>query len=255
MSTAAASRAPVSRETARAAQARREAALDAQKRSFLRKVSHELRTPLNSILGFSEILACELYGPLGDPQYKQYAQIIRGSGEKLLRLVNQLLEIARLEGGDLDFDLAPERLAHALDDVLAGLRPKIAARGLRLAMSGCDDAVVLADARGLRTVLRALLQNAAAFSPAGGEVRISARPLRERLEILVGSDGEGVQPAELSRLTQAFEQGEDALIGHGAGAGLGLAICQLTCRAMGGRLKLASKPGAGFEARVVLPGP
>src|SRR5437762_9279425 len=85
----------------------REAALEAQKRSFLRMVSHELRTPLNSILGFSEILASELYGPLGAPQYKEYAEIVRDSGQKLLKLVNQLVEIARLEAQAMDFEAAP----------------------------------------------------------------------------------------------------------------------------------------------------
>jgi signal transduction histidine kinase len=86
------------------ARARRQAALDEQQRSFLRMVSHELRTPLNSILGFSEIISQELYGPLGAPQYKEYAGIIRASGQRLLNLVNQILEIARLEGRAMDLD-------------------------------------------------------------------------------------------------------------------------------------------------------
>src|SRR3954468_2140796 len=84
------------------------AGLEDQKRAFLRLVSHELRTPLNSILGFSEILAAELYGPLGAPQYREYAEIIRGSGKKLLRLINQVLEIGRLEG--LRMEVRPEAL-------------------------------------------------------------------------------------------------------------------------------------------------
>src|ERR671921_685669 len=88
--------------------ARYEAAMDEQKRSFLRMVSHELRTPLNSILGFSEILTAELYGPLGASQYKEYAEIIHGSGQKLLKLVNQVLEIARLEGRTIEFDAEVE---------------------------------------------------------------------------------------------------------------------------------------------------
>src|SRR5689334_5677349 len=92
------------------AQARLDAALDERKRSFLRMVSHELRTPLNSILGFSEILTAELYGPLGASQYKEYAEIIHGSGQKLLKLVNQVLEIARLEGGTVDLAAASEPL-------------------------------------------------------------------------------------------------------------------------------------------------
>ena len=92
-------------------------ALEAQKHAFLRLVSHELRTPLNSILGFSEILSAELYGPLGAPQYKEYAEIIRGSGKKLLKLVNQVLEIGRLEG--LELDVGAESLEPAIDDAIA----------------------------------------------------------------------------------------------------------------------------------------
>ena len=101
---------------------RRRVAMDAQKRSFLRMVSHELRTPLNSIIGFSEIISRELCGPLGSPQYREYAEHVRQSGLKLLRLVNQVLEIARLEGHVTDLEPTPELLDHAVDDVLDQLR-------------------------------------------------------------------------------------------------------------------------------------
>jgi signal transduction histidine kinase len=89
------------------------------------------------------------------------------------------------------------------------------------------------------------------FSPDGGEVRVSARPVDRGVEILVEDDGEGVDPAELPRLLRPFEQGENALVRRGDGAGLGLTICELTCQAMGGRLRLESKPGKGLTARVV----
>src|SRR6476620_11345189 len=106
--------------------ARLEAAMEEQKRSFLRMVSHELRTPLNSILGFSEILASELYGPMGAPQYKEYAQIIRGSGAKLLKLVNQVLEIARLESGAAEMNLRAESAEAAVEDVIGPLGEELA---------------------------------------------------------------------------------------------------------------------------------
>src|SRR6185312_4263882 len=99
----------------------RRGTLDAQKRAFLRVVSHELRTPLNSIIGFSEILSKELCGPMGSPQYVEYANHIRQSGLKLLKLVNQVLEIARLEGRATDLEPIAEPLDHAVDDVLEGL--------------------------------------------------------------------------------------------------------------------------------------
>src|SRR3954464_13466368 len=107
-----------------------DAALEAQKRSFLRMVSHELRTPLNSILGFSEILASELYGPMGAPQYKEYAQIIRGSGAKLLKLVNQVLEIARLQSGAADLNIRAESVESAVEDVIGPLGEELADRDI-----------------------------------------------------------------------------------------------------------------------------
>src|SRR5581483_8426699 len=113
---------PLAPAEPRTAPTRRHQAMDAQKRSFLRMVSHELRTPLNSIIGFSEIISKELCGPLGSPQYREYADHIRGSGMKLLKLVNQVLEIARLEGRATDLDRIAEPLDHAVDDVLEGLR-------------------------------------------------------------------------------------------------------------------------------------
>ena len=226
------------------------AALEDQKRAFLRLVSHELRTPLNSILGFSEILAAELYGPLGAPQYKEYAEIIRGSGKKLLRLVNQVLEIGRLEGVELE--VGPEALEPAFDsaisaasaDFVRGVRPAVIERG--------ELPLVLADPWGLRTVLTHLLQNAAMFSPDEGEVRVRAEVSGRHVDVFVEDDGEGVDPADLPRLLLPFEQGENALVRRTEGAGLGLPICELTCRAMGAPLMLTSRPGKGMTARVRL---
>src|SRR4051812_30854380 len=146
-------------------------AVEDQKRAFLRLVSHELRTPLNSILGFSEIISAELYGPLGAPQYKEYAEIIRGSGKRLLQLVNQVLEIGRLQG--LRLEVQPEPLEPMLEDAIAGLADAFAERGLRTRIIGDAPRLsVLADAWGFGTVLTHLLQNAVTFSPHGGEVRL-----------------------------------------------------------------------------------
>jgi len=236
------------------AHARHEAALEEQKRSFLRMVSHELRTPLNSILGFSEILTAELYGPLGSPQYKEYAEIIHHSGQKLLKLVNQVLEIARLEGRTIDFDTNAEALEPALDDVMIGLKPELAARRVTVEVEhqGVLPAVT-ADGRGLRSVLTQLIHNAIAFSPEGGKVRVEAEKIGDEVEIRVHDEGEGVDPRELQRLMAPFEQGENALTRKSEGAGLGLPIADLTCRAMGGRLRLSSAQGQGMTAIVRLP--
>lgn len=237
-----------------AARKRRDAVADEAKRSFLRMASHELRTPLNSILGFSEILQSELYGPLGAPQYKEYAGIIHTSGARLLKLVNQVLEIARLEGGAMDFDLRPESLDHALDDVLDGLREEIAPRNVAVLIEKRGALpVALADARGLRNLLGNLVQNAAIFSPEGGVVRVRAERIGDWVELAVIDRGPGVDPEDIPRLLRPFEQGENALTRRSEGAGLGLPIVELLCTAMGGRLKLSSAPGEGLTARVRLP--
>jgi signal transduction histidine kinase len=220
------------------------------KSEFLANMSHELRTPLNSILGFSEILSAELYGPLGAPQYKEYAEIIRGSGKKLLKLVNQVLEIGRLEG--LELDVGPEMLEPAFDDAIASARSDFG-RGVQpVIVSEGEPPLVLADPWGLRTVLTHLLQNAAMFSPDDGEVRLRVVSRDGQVDIFVEDDGEGVDPAELPRLMRPFEQGENALVRRAEGAGLGLPICELTCRAMGARLTLTSAPGKGMSARIRL---
>jgi signal transduction histidine kinase len=234
--------------------ARRDQAFDEQKRSFLRMVSHELRTPLNSILGFSEILASELYGPLGDPQYREYAEIIRGSGTKLLKLVNQVLEIARLESGAAEMNARAEPLECALEDIIPSLKEDLAEREIRLAVDPSADLILIyADPKALRTVIGNLLQNAVAFSPDGGEVRVRVEREGGVVEVVVEDDGVGCDPADLPRLVKPFEQGENALTRRGHGAGLGLAICDLNCQAMGGALKLVSAPGEGLIARVRLP--
>lgn len=234
--------------------ARRETAMDEAKRSFLRMVSHELRTPLNSILGFSEIISSELYGPLGAPQYKEYAGIIRASGNRLLKLVNQILEIARLEGHAMDLDLRAEALDHALDDVLDSLHEEIAARGMTVVVEGQGHLpAVTADPRGLRNILTNLIQNAVAFSPEGSTVCVKAEHRGTMVDISIVDQGPGVEAADIPRLLRPFEQGENALTRRAEGAGLGLPIVELLCTAMGGRLKLVSTPGQGLTAVVRLP--
>lgn len=237
-----------------AAHERRRVALSDRKRSFLRMVSHELRTPLNAVIGFSEILSRELYGPLGSPQYREYAEIVHDSGMKLLKLVNQIVEIARLEGHVTDLDLAAEGLDEAIEDVVAQLQSEISEREVTVTVPGGGALpTVLADSRGLRTVLGNLLHNAVNHSPVGGEVCIFAQSLPGGVvEIAIADHGPGVEPQELPRLLRPFEQGGSTLTRTSEGAGLGLPIVDLLARAMGGGLRLTSHPGAGFTAQVSL---
>jgi signal transduction histidine kinase len=225
-----------------------------RKRSFLRMVSHELRTPLNAIIGFSEIISRELYGPLSDPRYREQAEIIRDSGLKLLGLVNQVMEIARLEGGAADLDLRPEQPELALDEAMAVVQSEADAKGVELIIDPEGQIpLVTADPRALKTVYLNLLQNAVTASPAGGKVTAHLVRRAKSVIIEILDEGPGAQRGEIARLMRPFEQGENALTRCSEGAGLGLPIASLLCQAMGGRLRLSSEPGQGMRARVILP--
>ena len=226
---------------------------DDYKRSFLRMLSHELRTPLNAVIGFSEIITSELYGPLGAPQYRDYAEMIRTSGHRLLKLVNQVLEIARLDGGGEDMRFDHEALDHAFEDVLTQMGAEIATRRLKVTIHGEGALpVVMADGRGLRTLLHNLLQNAVTWSPAGGRIDILTEADNDEVRIAIADQGPGIPAADLERLLQPFEQGEEALTRSNHGAGLGLPIVQLLCHAMNGSFRLNSEPGKGLTAVVKL---
>lgn len=232
---------------------RRMAAEDSR-RSFLRMVSHELRTPLNSIIGFSEIINHELCGPIGSPQYKEYAGLIGQSGHRLLKLVNQILDIVRLEGDNADLDLQPEALASLVDDAFCQVREEAEAQGAVLTTEGLDDLPdARADARAVQTALVNLLQNAIAVSSPGGRIAVRGRQEDGFVMLAVEDFGCGVRAEDLPRIIRPFEQGEHALTRRSEGAGLGLPIVRLLCEAMGGRLDLRSAPGEGFTATICLP--
>jgi signal transduction histidine kinase len=216
-------------------------------------VSHELRTPLNSVIGFSEIISRELYGPIGNTKYRDHAAVIRESGHKLLNLVNQVLEIARLDAGTADLVLRPESAAAAVKQAANTLELEAQARNIAIDIEVAPDTpLVLADARGLNTVIANLLQNAIAFSPDGGVVKIDVRPRGGAVHFRITDQGDGLNPADLPRLMRPFEQGENALTRRSQGAGLGLPICQLICQDMGGKLRLCTAPGKGLTAMVRL---
>lgn len=232
----------------------RPVAVEPSQRSFLRMVGHELRTPLNAVIGFSEIVASEPYGPLGAPQYKEYVEMIRESGHKLLSLVNQVVDIAKLESQSMDLAAEAEPLDFAIDDALAGLRSQIEARKIIIAVENEGELPsVMADSRGVRTVIGNLLQNAVFFSPEGGTVDVRATKTGDAVCLEIRDHGEGVDAEDIPRLMQPFEQGDNAHARSGPGAGLGLPTAALFTRAMDGSLKLACVPGEGVTATVCLP--
>jgi signal transduction histidine kinase len=221
--------------------------------SFLRMVSHELRTPLNSIIGFAEILNSQIHGPLGAAQYAEYAGIIRDSGYKMLKLVNQVLELIRLSEGMVRLDIQPSRVGFAAIDAIDLVRGEARDKGLTLTVEEPDiPPWALVDARALRGVLCNLMNNAVQFSPRGGRIGVRVFQAEDEVVIEVEDDGPGIASEDLGRVLHPFEQGEYALTRTTEGAGLGLPTARLLCEVMGGDLVLANRPDGGLRAMVTL---
>ena len=222
------------------------------RRSFLRMISHELRTPLNSIIGFSEVLRQQPCGPLA-PEYLEYAAIIGDSGTKMLKMVNQIVEIVRLESQAADLDIHPEPLESLVEEVLLSLRQEARALNVRLAAEDPEAMPwVHADPRALKTVLGNLLHNAMAHAPEGDVVTVRARRAGAEVIIEVEDHGPGVDAREVPRLLRPFQKGAAPARGP-EGSGLGLPIALLYSRALGGDLDIRTAPGQGFTAIVTAP--
>ncbi len=229
-----------------------EAAKESAKRAFLRMVSHELRTPLNSIIGFSDILNQELYGPLGSPHYVEYAGIIRDSGKKLLTLFNNVLDIVRLEGGG-GLNPMNEPVLPVIEEAIAKLQPQARAAGVTLYNRITDeDLHAWLDPRGLAACLDHLLRNAIDFTAAGERVEINARHADSHIVLTVFNRGNAPDQSEVERLMKPFEQGENAENRRHEGAGLGWAVVRLNAEAMGGTFGVVSRKGEALKAVVRL---
>ncbi len=224
------------------------------RRSFLRMVSHELRTPLNSIIGFSDILHQELYGPLGSPQYVEYAGIIRDSGTKLLSLFNNFLDIVRLESGG-GLDCVPEPILPLFEEAVARVKPHALARGVAFDIRLPDDNLCVSiDPRAIASCLDHLLHNAIDFTPAGERIELDAWKNGDKVELSVFNYGPAPDPADIERLMKPFEQGSTAVGRTREGAGLGWAIVRLNCQAMGGAFGVVSRQGESLRAILQLRG-
>jgi signal transduction histidine kinase len=229
------------------------------KSTFLASMSHELRTPLNAIIGFSETLERELLGPLGQPRYKEYAGHIRESGEYLLQLVNDLLDLSKAEAGRLELHARPLELRELLDRCLAMMQGRAGAGQVAL-VGALPEWLpqVEADPLKLRQVVINLLSNAVKFTPPGGQVRLAAGLAEDGgLEIAVSDTGPGIPEAEIERMMKPYEMLPATVAGHEQvvpdGTGLGLAIASELMALHGGSLALSSALGEGTTATLRLP--
>ena len=225
------------------------------KSQFLASMSHELRTPLNAILGFSEIMASESYGPNGAETFKEYAGLIHGAGEHLLELINDVLDVSKVEAGELELHeekISVDKLAEAC---LRMVRDRADRGKIQLCPAVAEGLPGLwADERRAKQVLLNLLSNAVKFTPDGGTINTTAR-LDENgsFEITVSDTGIGMSLEELNIALKPFGQVDGSLARKFEGTGLGLHLAQELMKLHGGRLEIESKKEVGTRATIHFP--
>jgi PAS domain S-box-containing protein len=224
------------------------------KSEFLANMSHELRTPLNSILGFSEIIKDQLFGNTFD-KYIDYARDIFNSGTLLLALINDILDLAKIEAGRMELYEEIVDVSCLIEAVILLLREEVAAANLRLEtkiVAGLPP--VRADQRRLKQILLNLLSNSIKFTPAGGSISIAAAPRSEDgdLEIVIRDTGIGIARQDISKALEPFGQIENSLIRSHAGTGLGLPLVKALTELHGGTVAITSRVGHGTEVVVTL---
>ncbi len=230
-------------------------AANAAKTRFLASMSHELRTPLNAIIGFSEAMQMKLFGPLGDARYGDYVDHIQASGRHLLSLINDVLDLSKIEAGKLELQSEPVDLPRLIDDVVTLMSGRAQGAGIVLQAVLPDRVPTLhADPRAMRQILLNLLANAIRFTPAGGSVSIAARPAAAGgFSLAVRDTGSGIALEDQDRVLRPFEQVDNRLGKAQGGTGLGLPICAQLAELHGGYLELDSAPGSGTTVTVTLP--
>jgi two-component system cell cycle sensor histidine kinase PleC len=230
-------------------------AANASKTAFLANMSHELRTPLNAILGFSEIIARECLGPVGSPRYKEYAGDIHNSGAHLLSLINDLLDVAKIEAGRMEIEPHTIETQRALDHAVKFLGSRVRERNQQLSVHlDAAAAELYADERALKQIVINLVSNAVKFTQAGGIIDVTAkRNARGEFELLVADNGPGIAREKLDRIFKPFTRIDNRYDSEAGGTGLGLALVRGLAELHGGRAWIESEEGKGVRAFVTLP--
>jgi len=224
------------------------------KAAFLAAMSHELKTPLNAVLGFSEIIRDEMLGPIGQETYRDYASDIHSSGKRLLAIINDVLDVSRLEGGQLTIETRPAGARDIAEQAVAMARATTGEdRHVAIAVQA-DLPILQVDPRRLAQVLGNLIANAIKFTPAEGSIAISGfvRP-DGGVNFEVADTGIGMAQETIAAAMEPFRQLDGSLARKFEGAGLGLSIARALCELHGGTLSIASAVGAGTTVSVSLP--
>jgi signal transduction histidine kinase len=237
-------------------EARQQAELANEAKSeFLANMSHELRTPLNAMIGFSEIISNQAFGPIENSRYLEYINDIHNSGLHLLSIINDVLDISRIEAGKFALAKQPLRLQSVAAAALRRLHERASRRGIAiLAEFAPEDLVVQADERAMGQVFHNLLDNAVKFSRDGGTVRLRmARGGSATVIVAIEDYGIGMTAQEQQRALEPFGQAQMTMSRNYGGTGLGLPITKGLIEAHGGRLAITSHPGQGTTVHLVLP--
>jgi two-component system cell cycle sensor histidine kinase PleC len=223
------------------------------KSKFLANMSHELRTPLNAIIGFSEIMEAGMFGPLGAEKYREYSSDIHQSGQYLLDVINDVLDMSKIEAGRIRLHLRDVELGSFLGDATRIVSARADDKQLSVFTDIADGLRLLADQRSLKQIVLNLLSNAVKFTPEGGRITIQARPRGRFARIAIVDSGIGIPRNALARLGRPFEQVESQLTKSHQGSGLGLAIAKSLTELHGGTMRIRSVPGRGTAVLLRLP--
>jgi two-component system cell cycle sensor histidine kinase PleC len=216
-------------------------------------MSHELRTPLNAIIGFSEIMESGMFGPLGAEKYTEYCRDIRESGEYLLDVINDILDMSKIEAGGIRLAPEPVELEPILADCQRVVSTRASEKHLHLHAQIDPDLVLVADRRALKQIALNLLSNAVKFTPDGGAVTVYGRCRGGMATIAIQDNGIGIPKTALHKLGRPFEQVESQLTKKYQGSGLGLAIAKSLAEMHGGDMHIRSTLGKGTIVIVRLP--
>ncbi len=223
------------------------------KSEFIANMSHELKTPLNAIIGFSEAMLGGIYGPINE-RHREYLSDILLSGEKLLGLINDMLDLTKIEAGSVDLDLRGFSLRELVKSAEGMLREKMVSHNITLECridDGLDE--ISADERKLKQVMVNLLSNAIKFSPDGGKVTVRAQRLKDSVEISVEDTGIGIAKDDIPKLFQPFCQLESSFQKRYGGAGFGLFLTKRLVELHGGQIRVESQKGRGTAFTFSIP--
>jgi two-component system cell cycle sensor histidine kinase PleC len=223
------------------------------KSEFLANISHELRTPLNAVIGFSEVMEQGLFGPLGHAKYQEYARDIHESGTYLLEVINDILDMSKIEAGRMALDIDTVDLADIVEDSMKVVGQAAADRDINLTRHGPSKLMLEADRRALKQVFLNLLSNAVKFTRDGGSVDVHLSRTRGLVRIGIKDTGIGIPEADIVKLGRPFEQVENQFSKSHQGSGLGLAISRALVELHGGSLQIKSREGQGTTVTCTLP--